>query len=91
MLRKLVFGMTCREVADFLGHYLDGDLPKAQRRAFDRHLFWCRACVAYVESYRATVRLARSLGRQGEVDLPAPPPESLVQAVLEARRMNGGR
>lgn len=85
-MRRLLFGLTCREVSDFLLHYLEGDLPPREQRAFGRHLFWCRACVAYVESYRTTVALARSTGQAEPPDLAEPLPEEIVRAVLEARR-----
>jgi anti-sigma factor RsiW len=84
-LHRIVFGLSCREIADFLMAYLDGELPAKERRAFGRHLFWCRACVAYVDSYRAAVRLARAAGDAGADEPPEPIPEALVQAILEAR------
>ena len=84
-LRRIVFGLTCREVADFLRAYLDGELPGSERRAFRRHLFWCRPCVAYVASYRTTIRLARALGEPDPGEAPEPIPEALVRAVLAAR------
>lgn len=84
-LRRAIFGMSCREVADFLRAHLDGELSRKERRAFERHLFWCRPCVAYVESYGTTVRLARSLGQAPPQEVSAPVPEALVLAVLAAR------
>lgn len=88
-LRRTLFGLSCREVADFLLAWLDGELPLHERRAFERHLFWCRACVAYVESYRRTVALARELGEPTPEEPPEPVPEELVRAVLAAKRSNG--
>jgi anti-sigma factor RsiW len=84
-LRRAIFGMSCREVADFLCAHLDGELSRAERRAFERHLFWCRPCVTYLESYRTTVRLARSLGSAPLHEVSEPMPEALVLAVLAAR------
>lgn len=86
MLRFLVFGLTCHEVADFLLDYLEEELPDRQRRAFRRHLFWCSACVSYVESYRKTVNLARALGQESAPELETPLPEEIVRAVLAARK-----
>jgi anti-sigma factor RsiW len=84
-LRSRIFGMTCRELADFLLAYLDGELNARERSRFDRHLFWCRPCRAYLDSYRTTVQLARSLGKPARDELPEPVPEALVQAVLAVR------
>lgn len=84
-LRRVIFGMTCRDLAEYLLAYLDDELPRSERRAFDRHLFWCKACRAYLESYRATVELARSLGTPLPDEAPEPVPEHLIAAVLAAR------
>ena len=43
--------MTCREIADFLLAYLDGELSAGWRRAFEAHLAECPQCVDYIESY----------------------------------------
>ncbi|HVR39641.1 MAG TPA: zf-HC2 domain-containing protein [Thermoanaerobaculia bacterium] len=74
--------MTCREVLEFLGAYLAGELPAEERAAFDRHLEDCTSCVAYLKSYEETIRLAR-----GSYDAPAltisdEPPQELVDAIL---------
>ena len=84
-LRRRIFGMTCRELADFLLAYLDGELDTGERRSLDRHLLWCRPCRAYLQSYRTTVQLARSLGKPAPDELPEPIPEELVEAVLASR------
>lgn len=78
--------MNCRELTDFLGEYLDGALLASQRRVFDAHLAECADCVAYLESYRETVRLAGSLARDPEGPVPEDAPEALVRAILAARR-----
>jgi len=85
-LHRVVFGLRCREIAESLMAYLEGELPATQQRAFGRHLFWCRPCVAYVESYRTTVRLARAAGKAAPDEAPEPIPEALVRAILEAER-----
>ena len=71
--------ISCREVIDFLVDYLDGKLSPADLRRFERHLAVCESCVAYLQTYQQTVRLARDLDE--ETDLP----EELVAAVLASR------
>ena len=75
--------LTCRELVDFVGDYLAGDLPPDVRTAFDAHLAECPECLTYLRSYADTVRLARGAGTD-----PVPPalPTSLVRAILVARR-----
>lgn len=52
--------MTCREIADFLMKYIDGELPRRQRTTFEMHLAECPACRTYLKSYEMTIGLARS-------------------------------
>jgi anti-sigma factor RsiW len=77
--------LTCREIADVLMAYEDGELAPPARRAFEAHLAVCPDCVVYLEGYRQTV----ALGRRAFEDLDAAAddhvPEGLVEAVLAAR------
>ena len=73
--------MNCRECTDFLIDYLNGDLPPAQTRIFEGHLELCPPCVAYLESYRETLKLAQKCCKEETEPLP----EAIVQAILAAR------
>ena len=78
--------MSCREVVEFLMEYLSGELHHEQRAAFEEHLGECPECVAYLETYEETVKLAKTLHDHPD-DQPAHDvPEDLVQAILAARR-----
>lgn len=77
--------ITCQEVITFLLEYLAKDLAPEEEREFERHLALCPSCVAYLETYRQTVRLGR-IALQRELE--AAPPElnaELMQAILQAR------
>ncbi len=50
---------TCRELIEFLDDYCAGELPAERVDGFERHLARCPSCVAYVASYRETIRAAR--------------------------------
>ena len=84
--------LTCRDVAAFLGDYLDRALPWRQRLRFRLHLLLCRDCRRYLDSYRKTVEACRSLGvPPAVVDHDcgcdeAAVPVSLVRAILAARQ-----
>ena len=78
--------LTCREVADFLMAYDDGELAPAERTAFDAHLAVCPDCVAYLQSYRATVALGRRAFADEDAAAAEVVPEEVVAAVLAARR-----
>jgi anti-sigma factor RsiW len=72
---------TCREIIDFLGDYISGDLPAAQRAEFERHLAHCPPCIAYLKSYEQTIKL----GKCASADVDEKPPEELIKAILAAR------
>lgn len=77
--------MNCREFNDFLMAYLDGELSSAERATFEEHLAACPPCGVYVDQYRETVRLGRSICDDDAGPIPEDVPERLVQAVLKAR------
>ena len=71
--------MTCRDVLEYLADYLGGALAPEGVDRFEHHLAGCPSCVAYLESYRETVRLGKDALTEpslGEV------PEDLVAAIL---------
>jgi anti-sigma factor RsiW len=75
--------ITCREVIDFLMAYIDGELPPNRAREFDRHLELCPSCVAYLETYKATVRLGRvALADESSTESV---PQGLLRAIRAAR------
>lgn len=53
--------MTCRELCDLLIDFVSGDLPAEHRDRVEKHLQCCPPCVAFFESYQATIRLTRKL------------------------------
>ena len=77
--------ITCREFVEFLIDYLDGDLPEAQRREFDRHLSECVDCGAYMRSYRQAVRMGKEICREDDRGVSGQVPEDFVKAILAAR------
>lgn len=74
--------MNCREFADFLDRYWDGDLTARENAVFDEHLEECPACVAYLASYRSTVELLR---RTAVIPDPAGAPPELIELILRGR------
>ena len=71
--------MECRQIAELLGDYLDGTLPKETSELIEWHIESCAPCVAFVNTYRGTVHAARKLGAT------AIPPE-LKQRLLSVLR-----
>ncbi len=75
--------LTCQQLIDFIMSYLDDELPQDQRTEFDRHMAACPSCVDYLKTYEKTLLLAKSCA---DDRVPEAIPESLVQAILEARK-----
>lgn len=78
--------MTCRECAEFLSDYLDGELSSDVRTIFERHLSRCPNCETYLAQFRATV-LAGRHAFDDEVDASTVVPEDLIQAILASRKV----
>ena len=78
--------MVCREVIAFLDEYVDDRIDGNRRADFDRHLAVCDSCVAYLGSYRETIRMARAASPAIE-DVP---PE-LITAILATIARNTPR
>jgi len=79
--------LTCREIADFLGAYVAGELRARERGAFEGHLAECPDCRTYVDQYERTRRLAKEACNDA-VD--AGVPEALVAAILAAKALASG-
>jgi anti-sigma factor RsiW len=78
--------MTCAEFVDFLMSYLDGEIPAAQRKTFERHVADCPPCGIYLGQYRDAIRMGKlACGDDAAEALPEDVPEELVAAILSAR------
>lgn len=47
--------LTCPELVRLVTDYLEGALPKRERRRFDAHLAACDGCTTYLAQMRDTV------------------------------------
>lgn len=74
--------IECRQIAELLGDYLDGTLPKHVSELIEWHIDGCGPCVAFVNTYRGTIDVARKL-REVEV------PTELRQRLLSVLRSAG--
>jgi anti-sigma factor RsiW len=50
--------LVCREAIELVTEYLEGALPRRQRRRLEAHLRGCPNCSAYLEQIRITIRLS---------------------------------
>lgn len=65
MARRSIVGRAesaiCREITDLLLDYMTGGLDPETVSAFQDHLRLCPDCVAFLNTYKKTVQLTRSL------------------------------
>lgn len=73
--------ITCKELIEFLWAYESGELDQERREIFDRHLAVCAECVAYLDTYRETIKMSRAAWEPDPEEIP----EDLVKAILAAK------
>lgn len=74
--------MECRRIAELLGDYIEGTLPKETRELIEWHIESCAPCVAFVNTYRGTIDAAKKLR---ETTMP-PELKQRMLSVLRARQ-----
>ena len=58
--------LECRQIAELLTDYVEGRLPQATKELIDWHIDGCAPCVAFLNTFRSTLKAVRQL--------PDPPP-----------------
>ena len=84
-MKLLPSPLVCRDAVELVSDYLDGTLPRRQRRRLEQHLAGCDACTAYLDQMRGTIAAS---GRVGPDDLPSDVVEGLVNLYREFRADN---
>jgi anti-sigma factor RsiW len=79
----LVRDVTCREAVELVTNYLEGQLPRRQRRGLEQHLAACKDCAAYLAQVRAVLD---ATGRAGPEDLD----EATLDGLLDLYRRTKG-
>jgi anti-sigma factor RsiW len=47
--------LVCQEMVELITDYLEGSLPRSQRRRFEGHLAGCENCSEYLAQMRTTI------------------------------------
>ena len=53
--------MTCKRVTSLIMDYLNAELDPETTQAFEKHLSECPDCVAFINTYKKTVKVTQSL------------------------------
>jgi hypothetical protein len=51
--------VTCKQETDFIARYVAAELRGSTLQAFEHHLKLCPDCVAFLKTYKATIKLTR--------------------------------
>ena len=73
--------LSCREMAEHLSDYLDGEQAASLRALIDAHRGECPPCEAFIRTLEKTVELLRSQPRE---PLPAKAKKALLEALRQA-------
>ncbi len=68
--------LVCQQVVELVTDYLEGALPRRDRKRFERHLRACPNCTAYVEQLRVTIAVS---GRLTPDDVPTEAMDELTE------------
>ncbi len=52
---------TCQQLVELLCDYLEGDLPQEEKEELDLHMRECEPCMAFLNTYRTTSQICKSL------------------------------
>jgi anti-sigma factor RsiW len=66
--------LRCQQFVELITDYLEGALPRRERRRLEAHLRDCHGCQAYLDQMRLTIR--------GLADLPPAPVDPHVRETL---------
>ena len=79
--------LVCQQVVELVTEYLEGALPRSERKRFEYHLRHCPNCTNYLEQMRITIRATGTL--QAE-DLPPEALEEFTELFHRWRSEGGG-
>lgn len=80
---KLPLMLTCRELEEFIGDYVDGKLPAITNIKFIMHLLLCQDCKSYIRAYKRSIEMSKKLCDKLDSEVPEDVPEELIKFVLE--------
>ena len=74
--------LECREIAELLGDYFEGILPRQTLELIEWHVEGCAPCVAFLNTYRGTIDAARKLR---EIQIPPELKQRLLAVLRQSR------
>ena len=89
MKMMMKYNMSCKEVEEFLMDYLEGNLGFCTRTRFRLHILMCPDCSKYIEEYKNTVSLNKSMFELINDESIEDVPEEIINAILSIKKTSG--
>ena len=83
---KVSTDKNCKQMTDLVLGYVTGKLPAKTKREFDRHLSICPDCVSFLNTYKKTVTLTKTIQAD---DIPAKVRENVMNFLRKQIRRVG--
>ena len=83
---KALTGKTCRQMTDLVLGYLTGKLSPSVKREFEQHLAVCPDCMNFLNTYKKTVAVTKSVQQS---DLPARVRDNILSFLRKRMRRLG--
>jgi Putative zinc-finger len=82
---KALTNKTCKQIADLVFNYINDTLAPRVKRDFNQHLKICPDCVAFLNTYRNTVAVTRSVRAE---EMPANVRDNILDFLRRRARQN---
>jgi anti-sigma factor RsiW len=82
---KALTSKTCKQIADLVFNYINDTLSPRVKRDFNQHLTICPDCVAFLNTYRKTVAVTRSVRAE---EIPAKVSDNILDFLRRRARQN---
>jgi Putative zinc-finger len=83
---KTLTNRTCKEITDLIFGYLNDTLSPSVRRDFKRHLRICPDCVNFLNTYKKTASVTRSIRPE---EIPPKIRQNILDFLRERIRKSG--
>jgi anti-sigma factor RsiW len=75
--------IACKQAVELVTDYIEGSMPRADRRRFEAHLSSCPHCTAYLAQMRSTIQLTGQLRSE---ELPSEVRDELLSLYSQWRK-----
>lgn len=86
--QRIPSAKTCKQVTSLISDYLNDKLAPAVKRDFQQHLRLCPDCVSFLNTYKKSVSVTRSIGPE---EIPPRIRDNIVNFLRRRVRKSGSK